>query len=116
MSGYTPGPWKAKFSFPGLNPGIGDTWQIDCDGHAVCTTQFCYAPDTEANARLIAAAPCLLAALRELLAQAEGPVMVHGDGIGWSGVKDGLSGDEFRELRKRRLADARAALAQAEGN
>lgn len=58
MSGvkHTPGPWEANFSFPGLN-GIGDVWQIDADGHAVCTTQFCYAPNTEANARLIALSP-----------------------------------------------------------
>lgn len=56
---HTPGPWEANFSFPGRD-GIGDVWQIDADGHAVCTTQFCYAPNTEANARLIAAAPDLL--------------------------------------------------------
>ena len=61
-AGQTPGPWEANFSFPGRD-GIGDVWQIDADGHAVCTTQFCYAPNTEANARLIAAAPDLLEAL-----------------------------------------------------
>jgi hypothetical protein len=58
---HAPGPWGASFSFPGRD-GIGDVWQIDADGHAVCTTQFCYAPHTEANARLIAAAPDLLEA------------------------------------------------------
>jgi len=63
---HTSGPWTATFSFPGLTPGIGDTWQIDCEGHAVCTTQFCYAPNTEANARLIAAAPDLLRELEEV--------------------------------------------------
>lgn len=61
---HAPGLWGASFSFPGRD-GIGDVWQIDADGHAVCTTQFCYAPHTEANARLIAAAPELLEALRE---------------------------------------------------
>lgn len=60
MSGvkHTPGPWEANFSFPGRD-GIGDVWQIDAEHDAVCTTQFCYAPNTEANARLIAAAPCM---------------------------------------------------------
>lgn len=68
MSGvkHTPGPWEANFSFPGRD-GIGDVWQIDADGHAVCTTQFCYAPNTEANALLIAAAPDLLEALEAVL-------------------------------------------------
>ena len=65
--GHTTGPWTATFSFPGLTPGIGDTWQIDSDGHAVCTTQFCYAPNTEANARLIASAPELLEAVWALV-------------------------------------------------
>ncbi len=65
QGGWTPGPWTTTFSFPGLTPGIGDTWQIDADGHAVCTTQFCYASGTEANARLIAAAPDLYEALAE---------------------------------------------------
>lgn len=64
--GHTAGEWTATFSFPGQTPGIGDTWQIDCDGHAVCTTQFCYAPSTEANARLIAAAPDLLEVARRV--------------------------------------------------
>jgi len=67
------------------------------------------------DARLIAAAPDLLEALRELLAQAEGPAMIYGDGIGNSGVKDGLSHEEFNALRSRRLEAARAAIAKAAG-
>ena len=64
---HTPGPWTASFSFHGTKPGIGDVWQIDAENHAVCTTQFCYAAETEANARLIAAAPELLEAASEAL-------------------------------------------------
>lgn len=63
---HAPGPWSASFSFPGRD-GFGDVWQIDADGHAVCTTQFCYAEGTEGNARLIAAAPELLEALEKLI-------------------------------------------------
>lgn len=68
---HTPGPWEANFSFPGQD-GIGDVWQIDAFCHAVCTTQFCYAPNTEANARLLAAAPELLEALILVLPLAKG--------------------------------------------
>jgi hypothetical protein len=57
--------------------------------------------------------PALLEACEGLLAQVTGPVMVHGDGRGRDGVKDGLSGDEFRALRDARIDAARAALAQA---
>lgn len=68
---HDPGPWTASFSFHGMKPGIGDVWQIDCEDHAVCTTRFCYAPNTEANARLIAAAPELLHALMSAVAALE---------------------------------------------
>lgn len=51
-------------------------------------------------------------ALRGLLAQLEGPVMVHGDGIGNDGTKTGLSGEEFDALCKSRVAKARAVLTQ----
>lgn len=46
---WTPGPWHHFDS--------GVCWQIDNGKDAVATTQFCYARETEANARLIAAAP-----------------------------------------------------------
>jgi hypothetical protein len=64
QGGWTPGPWKAHLNFRGEN-GSPDVWQIDDEHDAVCTTQFCYAQNTEANARLIAAAPDLYEALRE---------------------------------------------------
>ena len=100
---HTSGPWTATFSFPGLTPGIGDTWQIDCEGHAVCTTQFCYAPNTEANARLIAAAPDLLA-----VAVAIAPYLGATDANDWCGLKDD---DAISMPVKMRVGDLRALKA-----
>lgn len=56
--GWTPGPWV-------LSRENSVCAQIDGEHHAVCTDQFCYAPQLEkdANAHLIAAAPCLYQAL-----------------------------------------------------
>ncbi|WP_286951479.1 MULTISPECIES: hypothetical protein [Brevundimonas] len=58
MSGvkHTPGPWEAHKTIE-AHDGMPECWQIDAEHDAVCTTQFCYAPNTEANARLIASAP-----------------------------------------------------------
>jgi len=113
MSEYTPGPWVAVHS------GTGDArvesrneWR-NKDGspfHATIVQRTSWD-----DALLIAAAPDLLEALRELLAQAEGPAMIYGNGIGSSGVKDGLSHQEFNALTSKRLAAARAALAKAAG-
>ena len=55
----------------------------------------------------------LIAAIKGLLAQVEGPAMVHGDGRGADGKKIGLSGDEFISLRAERIDLARAAIARA---
>ena len=67
-AGHTAGPWAAVLNFEGRD-GCPDVWQIDAEYHAICTTQFCYAQETAANARLIAAAPDLLEAL--ILLEAE---------------------------------------------
>lgn len=64
---HTPGPWKAHKTIE-AHDGMAECWQIDAEYDAVCTTQFCYAPNTEANARLIAAAPDLLETGAELQA------------------------------------------------
>ncbi len=66
MSGvkHTPGRWTAHKTIE-AHDGMPECWQIDAEHDAVCTTQFCYAPNTEANARLIAAAPDLLEACVE---------------------------------------------------
>ncbi len=64
---HTPGPWTADLNFVGER-GCPDVWQINAEHHAICTTQFCYAQETAANARLIAAAPDLLASCTALVA------------------------------------------------
>ncbi len=57
MSGHTPGPW--------LQSG----WRVigDCGVVAECDTPYAPVEDRSSNARLIAAAPDLLAMLTELL-------------------------------------------------
>ena len=76
--------------------------------------------EREAGAALIASAPDLIAerdelrtALRGLLDQVTGPIMVYGDGRGRDGTKIGLSDWEFLALKDKRIAKARAALAAA---
>jgi hypothetical protein len=59
IANFTPGPWRAVHN--------GTCWQIDAETDAVATTQFCYAPEVVANARLIAAAPDLFEALAGLI-------------------------------------------------
>lgn len=58
---HTPGPWVSHAEVAGVIYGQ--------DGHQVCTTPRTTRRETErdANARLIAAAPELLSALRELV-------------------------------------------------
>ena len=55
----TPGPWRRKLENTVCN-------QIDGDHHAICTDQFCYAPEDQqdANAEVILAIPALI---REVL-------------------------------------------------
>ena len=89
---HTPGPWAQGTS----NTGRSCVW---IDGHV--EPEKTMGPDntwidccTEANARLIAAAPDLLGALEEIVSAA--------DGDGWSQID--------ADLRK-----ARAAIAKAKG-
>lgn len=95
MSGvkHTRGPWEAHKTIE-AHDGMPECWQIDAEHDAVCTTQFCYAPNTEANARLIASAPDLLEALA---------VLVTDCSQIWSEA-------EFPALKQ-----ARAAIARARG-
>jgi hypothetical protein len=69
MSGHTPGPWK--IGGQSGNPGEGE--EISADGRLIAWTAATYDEDEDedvvteedrANAKLIAAAPDLLAALR----------------------------------------------------
>lgn len=69
MSAHTPGPWMVASDFQHHHgDGWGGYWQIDGESDSIACNQYCYAnrdPKTsEANARLIAAAPEMLDALR----------------------------------------------------
>ena len=103
MSAYTPGPWSIwNFSDDPRHVAVGpDVGGLAIADVVACNAHGCYTAETEsrgqANARLIAAAPDLLAALREIVAAVE-----SGDIDGYS-----PSGDWFRE--------ARAAIAKARG-
>ena len=62
---HTPGPWRAV-------PGCPE-WTVEADGrgevwNVAVVCDDCDDSDTEANARLIAAAPDLLAALKDMRA------------------------------------------------
>lgn len=73
---HTPGPWAAKFYAPGdcyiITYGGGDNWLADVwtDGEPVKAT---------ADARLIAAAPDLLAALATLIEDCEAHGLTDND-------------------------------------
>lgn len=81
---HTPGPWRATLHANGLVK-VESNQRVICDGFR----------GEEANARLIAAAPDLLAALKAVLAQ---------------------TGDESMEEQDAVFASAAAAIAKAEGS
>ena len=78
------------------NAAIGYRAIVDADGYTVCNPS----PMGEANARLIAAAPDLLAALLDLLSRAD---------LDQSATHDGLENCNA-------LAKCRAAIAKATGD
>lgn len=98
MSKHTPGPWNttcgvATVSDNRPSPRIVaecDPGMIDC--HSVDPIQMA---EARANARLIAAAPLLLEVLKSLVDSID-------NGYSWTGKECGM-------------ADARAAIAKAEG-
>ena len=128
---HTPGKWEAHAfhvvavdTFTRKLPN-GETYKVS---HCIVErTDGDTEAEAQANAARIAACvnacagiadpektiPELLAALRGLLAQAEGPAMVYGDGRGNDGTKTGLSHEEFCALRQSRVEAARAAIRAA---
>jgi len=70
MSGHTPGPWIIEEGHIQRDSGGIRYWQVSDGQDAIACNQFCYADESQANARLIAAAPQMLAALEALLHQA----------------------------------------------
>jgi hypothetical protein len=89
MSGFTPGPWLYCDDVPGAEMGYRAI--VDIEGTTICNPS----PMGAGNARLIAAAPDLLAALEWALGQ----------------LDDDLDLDHQDALRA-----ARAALARARGD
>jgi hypothetical protein len=59
MMAHTPGPWHLEFGHRQSEGGMA-YWQIHDGSDAIACNQFCWASNSEANARLIAAAPDLL--------------------------------------------------------
>jgi len=60
MSGHTPGPWIIEEGHIQRDSGGIRYWQVSDGQDAIACNQFCYADESQANARLIAAAPSLL--------------------------------------------------------
>jgi hypothetical protein len=87
MSAYTPGPWEAR---PDPNACSPDDWCVGISAQNIDNVAVC----SECDARLIAAAPELLAALR------------HIEGVAMAGEPRDLPGI---------VQTARAAIAKAEG-
>lgn len=105
MSAHTPGPWVAKVD--DLVPERGAVYvegPLGWEDQSVCET-YRFSRDIqedEANARLIAAAPDLLAALKDMASGWRYIRRVHGNlsGVGWD----------------RAQSAAEAAIAAAEGD
>ena len=93
MRGHTPGPWALHDEVAGVIYGP--------DGHQVCTTPRTTRREVEraANARLIAAAPEMLAALLKLV----------------EAVDPAVGGLTLEDWATEPVADARAAIARATG-
>jgi hypothetical protein len=69
MADHTPGPWKAVYLAE--TQYIADRWEVQYGNDGECIAEFVHEP---ADARLIAAAPEMLAMLEDILS------MVHEDG------------------------------------
>lgn len=91
MSNHTPGPWRFTRDHTPGQYGINERIR-DRHNSVICNLHI----NAEANARLIAAAPDLLAALQ---------------GLAWA-----VSGIEYVETEyAEQVAQARAAIAEAQG-
>jgi hypothetical protein len=100
MSDFTPGPWRYSRTMRLVGAGVAAPWVCQVEDQGVDAKRF------EANARLIAAAPDLLGALKAICgAVASGDVagcLIHHSPTGWANTGDAL-------------AKAEAAIAKAEG-
>ena len=104
---FTPGPWVTCDSF---GPEAGGTSVMANDSYMIASCCFYYGKEqTQANARLIAAAPDLLEALRayDRWNYEVQSARVNGESV--------YSYDELQEMRKAADALAQAAIAKATG-
>ena len=73
---HTPGPWvRCEWAATTANPGVSSSVCVEIDGVSMDICRFDLFPESEeheGNARLIEAAPDLLAALRHLVAASAG--------------------------------------------
>jgi hypothetical protein len=98
VSAHTPGPW----SLSGVMALDTPMWIVSVPGEQARIEISDYSQESEANARLIAAAPDLLAALEGLVEVAKAALEeVNRDGAEWHVAAE--------------LAEARAAIAKARG-
>lgn len=95
MSAHTPAPWYWSDNVPDFPKNHRII--VDADGFTIAEPS----PMSEADARLIAAAPELLAALQELLS--------YGAALGWDEL------DPTHDTRPETMRRARAAIAKATG-
>jgi len=72
MSKHTPGPWKVKY---GINVFGGKRSVANCGGYTSNTSPDNDLAENEANARLIAAAPDMLAMLKTVTTELEAEIM-----------------------------------------
>lgn len=93
---HTPGPWMADSHYPSVSAPTSPNLSL-CNDHAIPMSERI------ANARLIAAAPDLLAALEAIF------------GIALDGKSHFHSAELIRVMGKERFDAARAALAKATG-
>ena len=126
---HTPGPWTVTKGRKGHGEEWGGYWQIDAEYDAVACNQFCYAGArnaevSEANARLIAAAPELAEALQAIDGGAPAKEPPAGPTVGFPPSNDPEADDgsdllreAFDEGLRRGMWEAakaaRAALAKA---
>ena len=68
---HTPGPWRVERQNP--SPTTGEWMIAGTKPGYLAEVRDCGSRDVQANARLIAAAPDLLAALQALVAELDGP-------------------------------------------
>jgi hypothetical protein len=120
-SAHTPGPWAVFSEYPSevqtaSNQTIASCWHAACEGLDISLIGIlpCTLEESAANARLIAAAPDLLAALKS----AYYALANIAEGFEYSCLPDDLCGEaacsEGGCIRDKRDA-ARAAIAKAEG-